>query len=136
MRTLFRFPTRPLARRLLGASLIASCAAALAAEQPPALSSQPDVPRTVQGFVIPPPSPPGVSDSSPTLPQMMQQFKQDMRHYFDRAQDPTTHLVSKQGAQRAGWGYAVEHFEAMDANHDGELSFDEVWNYVLAHAPR
>ena len=137
MRTFFRSLARPIARLFLGASLIAPCVAPCAVAAPgtrsPALSSRPDVPQTVQGFPLPPPDPPGVDSSSPTLPEMMQQFRQDMRHYFDRAEDPRTHLVSRQGAQRARWGYAVQHFEAMDANHDGELSFDEVWNYVLAH---
>ncbi|MBU6441577.1 MAG: hypothetical protein KGJ03_02335 [Betaproteobacteria bacterium] len=137
---------RHLFRLFLGACLLApwGCAALAsplpaAAAQPSSEASRPDPslpPQGLEGFGVPPPDPTAAPAAPVTPASALQFMKRDMRHYFDRAADPNTHRVSKEGAQRSGWGYAAEHFEAMDANHDGELSFDEVWSYVLAHIPK
>lgn len=135
MRTLHRH----LFRLVLVACLLTPWACAALASPLPAAASQPDPyqpPQGLEGFGVPPPDPAAPPPEPVTPASALQFMKRDMHRYFERAEDPDTHLVSKQGAQRSGWGYAAEHFEAMDANYDGELSFDEVWNYVLAHIPK
>ena len=151
MKAALRSSPRGLAHMYVGATLLALGAGSLTLGAPCACASpviaSPVVgsrvlaspgldPRVVEGFVKPPPDPPGTATPPPSLEQMVRMIKRDMRRYFDRAQNPRTHRVSRQGARRALWGYALEHFRAMDRRRDGELSFSEVWGYVRAHLPR
>ncbi len=127
---------RALARTYLGAGLLALGAAAALVWVPAASASQHGaVAQAAEGLVQPPPDRPGTATPPPTLEQMVHMMKQDMWRHFVRAEDPQTRLVSRQGARLSHWGYALEHFRAMDVNHDGTLSFTEVWNYVRAHMP-
>ncbi len=136
MKAAFRSFPRGVARMYVGAALLALGAGTLTLGAPCALASPALDPRVVAGFVQPPPDRPGTTTPPPTLEQMVRMIKRDMRRYFDRAENPRTHRVSRQGARRAHWGYALEHFRAMDRRRDGELSFSEVWGYVRAHLPQ
>ncbi len=136
MKAAFRSFPRGVARMHVGAALLALGAGTLTLGAPCALASPGLDPQVVQGFVQPPPDRPGTATPPPTLEQMVRMMKRDMRRYFDRAENPRSHLVSRRGARRAHWGYALEHFRAMDRRRDGELSFSEVWGYVRAHIPR
>ena len=135
MNRLFAWPRRRLARVRRAAGLLALGAAAMLAWAPPASASQHPPARLMEGLVQPPPDRPGTSTPPPDLARMIHMMRLDMWRHFERAEDPQTRLLSRQGARRTHWGYVLEHFRAMDRRRDGELSFTEVWSYVLAHIP-
>ncbi len=54
---------------------------------------------------------------------------------FDRAADPATQLVSIGSAEKAGAGYFTGHFDEIDDNRDGSLTFSEVKDYLDAQSP-
>lgn len=54
---------------------------------------------------------------------------------FDRAADPSTHLVTRASAEKSGLGFLVDHFAAIDRDHDGNLRFNEVKGFLDARSP-
>jgi hypothetical protein len=53
-----------------------------------------------------------------------------LQKQFDAAADPSTHLLTKDGALKIGWGWAADHFSEMDTQHKGVIRFEEVSRYV------
>ncbi|MBV8049167.1 MAG: EF-hand domain-containing protein [Paludibacterium sp.] len=51
---------------------------------------------------------------------------------FNEADSDHSGRVSKAQAQRAGFGYMVNHFDAIDTHHRGSVSFDELKTYLRA----
>jgi hypothetical protein len=54
---------------------------------------------------------------------------------FDRAADPSTHLVTIASADKAGLGFLVDHFAEIDGDRDGTLEFREVKGFLDAQSP-
>ncbi|CAN7164591.1 hypothetical protein LJR231_000210 [Phyllobacterium sp. LjRoot231] len=54
---------------------------------------------------------------------------------FDRATDPSTHLVTPASADKAGSGFLIDHFAEIDGDRDGSLRFSEVKKYLNAQSP-
>lgn len=55
-----------------------------------------------------------------------------LRQAFDQADTAHTGQVSKAQAQRAGFGYLVNHFEQIDSRRRGHIRFDQVEAYLRA----
>jgi hypothetical protein len=60
---------------------------------------------------------------------------QRMRVLFDRATDPSTHLVTAESARKAGVGIISDQFADIDKNQDGKLKFAEVSGFFDARSP-
>lgn len=58
-----------------------------------------------------------------------------IRAMYDRAIDPATRRVTVASAERAGVGYFVGRFDAMDDDRDGTLTFGEFEAYLDAQSP-
>jgi hypothetical protein len=54
---------------------------------------------------------------------------------FDKAADPSTHLVTAATAENAGSGFLADHFAKIDGDHDGRLRFSEVKKYLDVQSP-
>lgn len=54
---------------------------------------------------------------------------------FDHAADPATRLVTIGSAEKAGAGYFTGHFDKIDDNRDGSLTFSEVKGFLDAQSP-
>jgi hypothetical protein len=57
---------------------------------------------------------------------------QRMRVLFDRAVDPSTHLVTAESARKAGVGIIADQFADIDKDHNGTLAFTEVSGFFDA----
>jgi hypothetical protein len=60
---------------------------------------------------------------------------QRLRVLFDRATDPSTHLVTAESARKAGVGIIADQFADIDKNRDGKLAFAEVSGFFDARSP-
>ncbi|MGN8119835.1 hypothetical protein [Labrys sp. 22185] len=49
---------------------------------------------------------------------------------FEKAAGSPTLLLTRQAALTSGWGWAADHFEAIDTRHKGAISLDDVLAYV------
>jgi hypothetical protein len=58
-----------------------------------------------------------------------------IRVLFDRAADPSTHLVTVTSADKAGLGFFIDHFAEIDSDRDGTLEFGEVKGFLDARSP-
>jgi hypothetical protein len=72
----------------------------------------------------------------PITPQtVLKRVDDRIRALFDRAADPSTHLVTIASADKAGVGYFIGQFHEMDRDDDGSLTFSEVKGYLDAQSP-
>jgi hypothetical protein len=60
---------------------------------------------------------------------------QRMRVLFDRAADPSTHLVTVESARNAGVGIIADQFADIDKDRNGTLEFAEVSGFFDARSP-
>lgn len=54
----------------------------------------------------------------------------DLKARFDAAADPSTHLLTKAAANRQGWGWATDHFDDIDQQKKGAVSFNDMLRYL------
>ena len=91
---------------------------ALAAEDPPLLPrSEPYVPKA-QRIPSSEPAAAGV--------ELQAQALRKLRQRFNEADSDRNGLLSRQEAARSGLGYVERHFDQIDRNGRGEVSFDDV----------
>lgn len=73
---------------------------------------------------------------APISPQSVQDaIDARIRSLFQRAADPSTHLVTAASADKAGVGYFAGQFDEMDRDDDGSLTFGEVKRFLNAQSP-
>lgn len=58
----------------------------------------------------------------------------NLKSKFDAAADPNTHLLTKAAASNSGWGWAADHFDAIDEQKKGAVSFDDILRYLNRNA--
>ncbi|MEQ5838512.1 hypothetical protein N0A02_03555 [Paraburkholderia acidicola] len=80
---------------------------------------------------VPPPAP-GTPSLTPDLTQST--IVGHLKTLFDKAANPSTHLMTKQGALASGWGWAASHFGEIDRQNKGAVSFDDVLDYLNGHS--
>jgi hypothetical protein len=54
----------------------------------------------------------------------------DVKAQFDAAADPETHLLTKEGALKSGWGWAADHFDTIDTRKKGAIGYKDVICYL------
>jgi hypothetical protein len=86
-------------------------------------------PRLVPG------SPSGKTATPFDAAALKESVDQRMRVLFDRALDPSTHLVTAESARRAGVGIISDQFADIDKDQDGKLKFSEVSGFFDARSP-
>jgi hypothetical protein len=85
-------------------------------------------PRRVPG------SPSGKTAAPLDAAALKSSVDQRMRVLFDRATDPSTHLVTAESARRAGVGIISDQFADIDKDRDGKLAFTEVSSFFDARS--
>ncbi|MFL9871921.1 hypothetical protein [Paraburkholderia megapolitana] len=80
---------------------------------------------------VPPPAP-GTPSLTPDLTQST--IVSHLQTLFDKAANPSTHLMTKQGALSSGWGWAASHFGEIDRQNKGAVSFGDVLDYLNGHS--
>ena len=86
----------------------------------------------VGDMLRPPPSPP--SNDTPELrgQALHQHVLDQMKQRFDVAADPSTHLLTQQAAKDHGMGFIADHFQQIDRNGSGYISFEDFRNFLRA----
>jgi len=56
-----------------------------------------------------------------------------LRQKFNEADREQSGRISRQQAQQAGFGFVANHFDAIDRQHRGSISFDELKAYLRAN---
>jgi hypothetical protein len=56
-----------------------------------------------------------------------------LRKKFNEADTDHRGQISRQQAQRSGFGYVADHFDAIDRQHRGSISFDELKAFLRAN---
>ncbi|WP_155623657.1 hypothetical protein [Burkholderia territorii] len=77
--------------------------------------------------------PPVAPDSAPpatTKSNVADAITTDLKAKFKAAADPTTHLLTKEGANKTGWGWAVDHFDEIDKERKGAVRYEDVIRYL------
>ncbi|QND51616.1 hypothetical protein HB779_06665 [Phyllobacterium sp. 628] len=59
----------------------------------------------------------------------------DLKARFDSAAAHSNNMLTAQQARDANWGFLADHFDEIDRNRDGYVSFDEVAAYMAARSP-
>jgi hypothetical protein len=78
----------------------------------------------------PPPDEPGTTRPELRGQALRNQAIANVKKRFDAAADPSTHLLSLAQAKNAGFGYVADHFQAIDRNGSGYVSFDDLLLYL------
>ncbi|WP_155628475.1 hypothetical protein [Burkholderia territorii] len=77
--------------------------------------------------------PPIAPDSAPpatTKSNVADAITTDLKAKFKAAADPATHLLTKEGANKTGWGWAVDHFDEIDTERKGAVRYEDVIRYL------
>lgn len=117
---------------LLGAALLAACmtaaggahAAGASAQAAPAAST-PDLPPH-PGPYLPPDKRKPSSEPPASGEALRAQAMQKLKQRFEEADLDASGSLSKEEARKAGLGYVVKHFDRIDINHRGLVSFDDL----------
>ncbi|MEO6921788.1 MAG: EF-hand domain-containing protein [Collimonas sp.] len=78
----------------------------------------------------PPPDEPGTTRPELRGQALRNQAVANLKKRFDAAADPSTHLLTQAQAKSAGFGYVADHFQAIDRNGSGYVSFEDLLQYL------
>ncbi|PCE32595.1 hypothetical protein BZL54_10265 [Burkholderia ubonensis subsp. mesacidophila] len=61
---------------------------------------------------------------------LLQHLRDRYRQRFDAADVQGAGRITKEQARRAGWGYVVRNFDAMDGTGSGTVGFSDIMNFM------
>lgn len=100
------------------------------------LTKPPEFGAIMSGRIYPPAKSAVERTAMPITPEtVLNAVDARIRALFDRAADPSTHLVTIESANRAGVGYFVDNFALIDRDQDGSLRYSEVKGFFDAQSP-
>ncbi|MBB3235526.1 hypothetical protein [Phyllobacterium endophyticum] len=77
---------------------------------------------------------PGAKTQKQDAASIQKLLDKELRAKFDAAAK-SNHLLTAKGAKDAGWGVIVDHYDEIDRDSDGYLTFDEVQTFFDARSP-
>lgn len=124
-------PFRTIPRRLALPALLALCALAAGAAraaEPPASASAPVVAHPDP--YVPPARRLRASEPGAAGPALRHQTLEKMRQRFKDADLDGSGSLSADEARRAGMGFVVKHFDQIDRNHAGQITFNDLQAFL------
>jgi hypothetical protein len=113
-----------------------SCCPAVAQAASPVMGAHPASPASSGVILIgerfgrPPPPPAGYSARPVTPDTTANAIAADLKARFEKATGASGSLLTKHAARTSGWGWAADHFDAIDLGKRGAISFDDILAYV------
>lgn len=86
-------------------------------------------------LAAPPPYPEGYVPPKLDQEGLQAQVDGHLKEMFDKAADPSSHLVTMAAAKNTGWGFVSDHFAEIDANQDGFITYGEYKRFLDARSP-
>ncbi|MES2149494.1 MAG: EF-hand domain-containing protein [Pseudomonadota bacterium] len=84
-----------------------------------------------------PPSQRLPSSSAPAFGAALRaEAMQKLRQRFEQADLDASSSLTVEEARRAGLGFVVQHFDAIDSTHRGKVSFDDLRAYLVRRRAR
>lgn len=83
--------------------------------------------------------PPGVPRSTqpPLSGEALDNYiREQLKQQFNAADTNRTGRVTIKQAEKAGWGYLVNHFNEIDRNKSGSVTFEDILSYMRSQGAR
>ncbi|MEQ5844258.1 hypothetical protein N0A02_32860 (plasmid) [Paraburkholderia acidicola] len=73
---------------------------------------------------------PSSDEERHTPAEINNEIEVDLKRRFAQAAEPSGQVMTKAGARRAAWGWAVDHFDEIDQQKKGAVRYEDIARFL------